>query len=39
MTANSVRVRLDNEEVLAEDYVATNAFESWTFYFLRRDFR
>ena len=39
MTANSVRVRLDNEEILAEDYVATNAFESWTFYFLRRDFR
>jgi hypothetical protein len=39
MTSNSVRVRLDNEEIWAEDSVSSAAFENWIFYFLRRDFR
>jgi hypothetical protein len=39
MTSNSVRVRLDNEEIWAEESVSSAAFENWIFYFLRRDFR
>jgi hypothetical protein len=39
MTSNSVRVRLDDVDVWAEEGVSSAAFENWIFYFLRRDFR
>ena len=39
MTSNSVRVRLDDTEVWAEESVAAAAFENWTYYFLHRDFK
>lgn len=39
MTSNSVRVRLDDVEVWAEEEVSSAAFENWIFFFIRRDFK
>jgi hypothetical protein len=41
MTADAVRMRLDDEEVWAEEHVRINnpsVFDNWTFYFFGRDF-
>lgn len=38
MTSNSLRVRLDNEDVWGESGVSSAAFENWIFYFLPREF-
>lgn len=39
MTSNSVRVRLDDSEVWSETFVPNSAVtDTWTFYFLSRDF-
>ena len=39
MTANGVRLRLDDAEIWTEKAVATAAFDNWIFYFLPRDFQ
>ncbi|MGE5191800.1 MAG: hypothetical protein ACM3U2_04815 [Deltaproteobacteria bacterium] len=38
MTANGVRLRLDDAEIWAEKAVAAAAFENWIYYFLQREF-
>lgn len=38
MTANGVRLRLDDAEIWAEQAVEAAAFENWIYYFLKRDF-
>ncbi len=39
MTSASVRMRLDDAEIWAEEGVSDAAFENWIFYFLPRDFQ
>jgi hypothetical protein len=39
MTSNSVRVRLDDTEIWAEESVPNGTFDNWTYFFLRRDFK
>jgi hypothetical protein len=41
MTSSSVRVRLDDTEIWSEGFAPLDnpAFDNWTFYFLRREFK
>jgi hypothetical protein len=39
MTSNSVRVRLDDTEVWAEESTPSGAFENWIYFFLPREFK
>jgi hypothetical protein len=39
MTSNSLRVRLDNTEIWAEEDLPNRAFDTWTYFFLAREFK
>jgi len=39
MTSNSLRVRLDDAEIWAEEDLPNRDFDNWTYYFLRREFK
>ena len=39
MTSNSLRVRLDDAEIWAEEDLPNRAFDNWTYYFLAREFQ